>query len=208
MKKVYRWDSLVVDTKISILVNLRVLDLPLCEIKVSRLKKQHISETEYYQILCWNLFKDDTVVSNFSDYCCSSLENENTLAIERRKHFTVAITERCSSNFCLAAIIKIILKYLWRSQIWKKIKISAFKLHFKGLHLSCKTVMLRNSFSLKHLSMATGNFVARAFQGYVCLRNTIQDITKKCSENFIECFSYKKNGMAKCVSTKNFFRRC
>ena len=62
MKNVYRWESLVVDTKISILVNLRVLDLPLCEIKVSRLKKQHISETEYYQILCWNLFKDDTVV--------------------------------------------------------------------------------------------------------------------------------------------------
>ena len=44
----------------------------------------------------------------FSDYCCSSLENENSLAIERRKHFTEAATERCSSNLCLAAIIKTI----------------------------------------------------------------------------------------------------
>ena len=33
-----------------------------------------------------------------------------------------------------------------------------FKLHFKGLHLSCKTVMLHNGFSLKHLLMATGTF--------------------------------------------------
>ena len=32
------------------------------------------------------------------------------------------------------------------------------QLHFKGLHLSCKTVMPRIGFSLKHLSMATGNF--------------------------------------------------
>ena len=44
----------------------------------------------------------------FSDYCCSSLENENSLATERRKHFTEAATERCSSNLCLAAIIKTI----------------------------------------------------------------------------------------------------
>ena len=29
------------------------------------------------------LFKNDTVVSDFSDYFCKSLENENTLAIER-----------------------------------------------------------------------------------------------------------------------------
>ena len=33
-----------------------------------------------------------------------------------------------------------------------------FLLHFKGLHLSRKTAMLLNGFSLKHLSMATGNF--------------------------------------------------
>ena len=51
-------------------------------------------------------------MSNFSDYCCSSLENDNTLAIERRKHFTEAVTERFSSNLYLAAIIKIILKCL------------------------------------------------------------------------------------------------
>ena len=46
-------------------------------------------------------------MSNFSDYFCSSLEKENSLAIERRKYFTEAGTERCSSNLCLAAIIKI-----------------------------------------------------------------------------------------------------
>ena len=36
-------------------------------------------------------------------HSCSSLENENTLAIEMRKHFTEAATEKY-----LAAIIKII----------------------------------------------------------------------------------------------------
>ena len=47
-------------------------------------------------------------MSDFSDYCCSSLENENTLAIERTKHFTEEATEKCSSDLCLAAIIKIV----------------------------------------------------------------------------------------------------
>ena len=54
------------------------------------------------------LFKNDTVVSDFSDYFCKSLENKNTLAIERRKHFTEAATERRSSNLCFIAIIKTI----------------------------------------------------------------------------------------------------
>ena len=44
------------------------------------------------------------MVSNFSDYCRSSLENANTFAIEMRGHFTVSATERCSSNLYLAAI--------------------------------------------------------------------------------------------------------
>ena len=47
-------------------------------------------------------------MSDFKDYCCSSLENENTLTIEMRKHFTEAATKRCSSNLCLAGILKII----------------------------------------------------------------------------------------------------
>ena len=51
-------------------------------------------------------------MSAFSDYCCSSLENENTLAIESRKYFTEAVTERCSSYLCFPAIIKIIQKCL------------------------------------------------------------------------------------------------
>ena len=42
------WESLIVDTKIPILVTLGVLDSPLCEIKMSKLNKQHISETSYY----------------------------------------------------------------------------------------------------------------------------------------------------------------
>ena len=48
MTTVNGWESLVVDTKISILVGLVVLDSPLCEIKITKLNKQHISETGYY----------------------------------------------------------------------------------------------------------------------------------------------------------------
>ena len=47
---------------------------------------------DYYYKFCGNLFVDATVVSDFSDYCCSSLENKNTLAIDRRKQFTEAAT--------------------------------------------------------------------------------------------------------------------
>ena len=36
------WESLTVDTKISILVALGVLDATLCEIKMSKLNKQYI----------------------------------------------------------------------------------------------------------------------------------------------------------------------
>ena len=48
MTTVNGWESLVVDTKISILVALGVLGSRLCEIKMSKLNKQHISETGYY----------------------------------------------------------------------------------------------------------------------------------------------------------------
>ena len=43
------------------------------------------------------------MVSDFEDYCCCNLENEYTLAIEMRKQFTGAATEKSSSNLCLAA---------------------------------------------------------------------------------------------------------
>ena len=49
-----------------------------------------------------------TLVCDFKDYCCSSLENEKTLTLEMRKHFRGAATEMCSSNLRLGAIIKII----------------------------------------------------------------------------------------------------
>ena len=52
MTPVNSWESLVVATKISILVALGVLDSPLCEIKMSKLNKQHISEIGYYYIFC------------------------------------------------------------------------------------------------------------------------------------------------------------
>ena len=47
-------------------------------------------------------------MSDFQDYCCSNLENENTVAIEMRIHFTEVATEKFSFNLCLTAIIKII----------------------------------------------------------------------------------------------------
>ena len=131
------------------------------------------------------------MVSDFSDYCCSSLENENTLAIERRKHFTEAVTQRCSSNLCLAAIIKIILKSLWRSQILKKFEINSF--HFKGLHLSCKKVMLRNGFSLKHLSMATGNFWPEPCRVMFVYWSKIQDIKKNVVKTLLNFCEHQKN---------------
>ena len=48
MTTVNGWESLIVDTKVSILVALGVLDTPLFEIKMSKLNKQDISETEYH----------------------------------------------------------------------------------------------------------------------------------------------------------------
>ena len=78
-------------------------------------------------MFCWNWSKDDTVVSDFEDYYCNNLENENTLAIEMRKHFTEAATEKCSSNLCLGAFKNAYhLKCLWRSQIIKVLQMNAF----------------------------------------------------------------------------------
>ena len=41
------WESLIVDTKICTLVALGVLALLLCETKITKLNRQHISETGY-----------------------------------------------------------------------------------------------------------------------------------------------------------------
>ena len=65
------------------------------------------------------------MVSDFQSYFCSNLENENTLVIEMRKQFTKA-AKGCFSNLRLAGIIKIILKYLWMSQIFKLIQMNTF----------------------------------------------------------------------------------
>ena len=48
MPTVKDWESFVADTKISILVALDVPDLSLCEIKMRKLNKQRISETEFF----------------------------------------------------------------------------------------------------------------------------------------------------------------
>ena len=47
-----------------------------------------------------------------SEYCYSSLENKNTLAIEMRKHFTEAeaATKRCSSSLRLVSYYQNYLK--------------------------------------------------------------------------------------------------
>ena len=47
MATVNGWEPLVVNTKISILVALGVLDSPQCEIKMKKLNKQRISEIGY-----------------------------------------------------------------------------------------------------------------------------------------------------------------
>ena len=70
-------------------------------------------------------------MSNFSYYCLSSSETENTLANERRKHFTEAATETCSSNLCLAAFIKIILKIPVKESNLRKIEMNAFLVAFQ-----------------------------------------------------------------------------
>ena len=56
---------MVVDEENPILVALGALDSPLFEIKISKLKKQHISETVYCKIFCWNLFNDGTMTRYF-----------------------------------------------------------------------------------------------------------------------------------------------
>ena len=59
--------------------------------------------------------------------------------------------------------------------------------------------------------MATSKFWTYCDQSYTGVmfvyKSKIEDFKKKCSENFIEYFSHSKNGMAKCVSTKKFFRQ-
>ena len=69
--------------------------------------------------------------------------------------------------------------------------------------------MLRNRFSLKHLSMATGNFLTYCgLAGLRLFREVRYRISqKKYSENFIEYFTQSKNEMTKCVSSQIFFPR-
>ena len=68
--------------------------------------------------------------------------------------------------------------------------------------------MLRNSFSLKHLSIATGDFWAcygQSLTGFYLFVGVRSGYQKRFSENLIEYFSHSKNGMADCVSTQKFF---
>ena len=85
-----------------------------------------------------------------------------------------------------------------------------FQLHFKGLHLSFKRVMLRNGFSFKTSLVGYWEILnllwSEPCRVMFVYGGKIQNIKKKCSENFIEYFSHSKNEMAKCVNTKFFFR--
>ena len=92
----------------------------------------------------------------------------------------------------------------------KKLKWTPFSVHFKGFQLSCKTAMLHNSFSLKHLLMASyifWTYCGQSFPGLFTFvyGSKMQDIKKECSENFIEYFTHSKNGITKCVRTQNIF---
>ena len=110
--------------------------------------------------------------------CCSNLENKNALVIEMRKHFTEAATESVLQICVWYLLLKSLKNVCEGVRLSRYISIFFyisiyFKVYFKDFHLNCKTVMLRNSFSLKHLSMALRTFeliVARTLQGYVCLR--------------------------------------
>ena len=112
-------------------------------------------------------------INDFPDYCCSSLGNENTLAIERSKHFTEAATKRHSSNLCLATIIKIIWECLWRSQIFKKIwNESCFSNISRVLISVVKQLCYKTAFLYNTSWWLLASFeliVARALQGYVFL---------------------------------------
>ena len=47
-------------------------------------------------------------MNGFQDYCCDNVENENTLAIDMRTHFTEAAIEMCPLNLYLGSILEII----------------------------------------------------------------------------------------------------
>ena len=68
--------------------------------------------------------------------------------------------------------------------------------------------MLYNSFSLKHLSLATGNFCTyfgQCLAGLYLFTEVRYRISqRKYSENFVEYFTHSKNGMAECVNSKIF----
>ena len=59
------------------------------------------------------------MVSDFSDYCWSSLENEDALAIERREHFTDAATERFT-QVCVWQLLLKSFKYVCEGVKLKK----------------------------------------------------------------------------------------
>ena len=69
-------------------------------------------------------------------------------------------------QICVWQLLLKLIKNVYEGvKFFKKSNKHLFSYIVRGLHISCKTVMLRSSFSLKYLLMATG-----ALQGYVCLR--------------------------------------
>ena len=128
------------------------------------------------------------------------------MAIESWKHFIEATGKSCSSNLSLAVIIKII-KNVCEEVNFKKIWNERYFSYISRVFISVvKQLCYVIAFLLNTSQWLLTTFklvVARSLQDY---ESKIQDIKKKGSENFIECFSYSKDGKTKCVNTKKFVK--
>ena len=97
------------------------------------------------------------MVNDFEDYFYGNLENKNTLAIKMRTNLTETATESCSSNLYLVAFKNAFhLKMSVNVSIFQSSSNECLFRYISRIFIS--VLMLHNSFSLKHLSMATGNF--------------------------------------------------
>ena len=137
-------------------------------------------------------------MNDFQDYCCSNLEDQNTLAIEMRKHFTAAATESCFFKFLFGRYYQNNLKMSVKESSSNERLLDTFQ----EFHPSCKTVTLPNRFSLKHLPITTGNFETYCGQNleglFLFMEVRYRISSKKSSQKFIEYFTHSKSEMSKC----------
>ena len=100
--------------------------------------------------------------SDFSDYCCSSLENENTLPIEKEKHFTQVATKGVIQICVWQLLLKPLKNVCEGIKLKKKIEIKAFLVTFQR-----SSSQLQNSYATKKL------FSKRPLDGYSQLLNLL-----------------------------------